>query len=170
MTKLKTDTPNLALQPQYSFYRPHKRFYSDINPETGELVDKVSMTKQEFAKECDINNIIKSFQPSTMHMLLQQYVAAGRFEDLPDQVDYQESLNILMEADRAFQDIPSKVRDRFGNDPAQFLAFMANPENEKEARELGLLKPKAEPPPPMEVRVVNPPEDQAPPPAPQGAP
>lgn len=166
MAKVETDK---NLQPAYSFYRPHKRYYSDVDPQTGELVNKVSMTKQEFVKECDVNNIIKSFQPGTMHMLLQQYVAAGRFEDLPDQVDYQQSLNILMEADKAFQDIPAKVRDRFGNDPAQFLAFMANPENEKEARELGLLKPQEPPARPVEVRVIpDPPKDDAP--KPQGAP
>lgn len=140
----------------YSFYRPHDRYYSDIDPQTGEVVDKVSMTKQEFQQECDINNIIKAFQPHTMHALLQHYVAAGRFEDLPDSMDYQQSVNILMEAEKAFQDIPSRVRDRFGNDPARFLAFMADPANEKEARDLGLLKPQAPPTPPLEVRVVDP--------------
>ena len=147
----------MAKEPEmYSFYRPHKRVYADVDPVTGELVDKVSMTKQEFVKECDVNNIVKAFQPGTMHMLLQQYAAQGRFEELPDPLDYQEALNIQMEAEKAFLDLPAKVRERFNQEPGQFLAFMSDPANEKEARALGLLKPQAPAPQPVEVRVVNP--------------
>lgn len=147
----------------YSFYRPHKRVYADVNPDTGELVDKVSLTKQEFAKECDINNIVKAFQPHTMQALLQQYAMQGRFEDLPEPIDFQTALDIQMEAERAFMDLPAKVRDRFGQDPSQFLTFMHDPKNEAEARELGLLKPEAPAAEPLKVEVVTkekPPSDQ----------
>lgn len=154
----------MAKEPElYSFYRPHKRFYSDVNPETGELVDKVSMTKQEFVKECDVNNIIKSFQPGTMHALLQQYAMQGRFEDLPEPLDFQAALEIQMEAERAFMDLPSKVRERFGQDPARFLDFMHNPDNKDEAQSLGLLMPQAPAAEPLKVEVVTkekPPADQ----------
>lgn len=147
----------------FSFYRPHKRYYSDVNPETGELVDKVSLTKQEFVKECDINNIIKAFQPGTMQALLQQYAMQGRFEDLPEPIDFQAALDIQMQAERAFMDLPSKVRERFGQDPARFLDFMHDPANQAEAESLGLVMPQAPPAEPVKVEVVTkekPPSDQ----------
>lgn len=124
---------------KHSAYRPHERVY-----EHGELRDGIippSMAKQEFKRECDVNNIVKHFSPRHMSQLAALAAANGRFEDLPDQLDYQDSLNLIRDAEQAFMALPSKVRDRFGQDPAEFLAFMGDPSNEKEARELGLLKP-----------------------------
>jgi len=159
----------MAKEPeQFSFYRPHKRVYADVNPDTGELVDKVSMTKQEFVAECDINNIVKLYSTTGQLNHLSAKAAQGAFDDLPDPVDFQESIHILQQAERAFLDLPAKVRDRFHQDPAQFLAFMADPANEKEARELGLLKPATPTPAPMEVRIV--PQPGSPPPNPPDKP
>ena len=42
-----------------------------------------------------------------------------------------------------FDNLPSDVRNRFNNNPAQLLDFVADPENKEEAIELGLL-PKPE--------------------------
>jgi len=59
--------------------------------------------------------------------------------------------------------LPAKVRDRFGQDPAEFLAFLSNPENADEARRLGILKPQEAAPPPVKVEVTNPePKDPQP--------
>lgn len=133
-----------------SMFVPHARVQEDgaiVNPFTGEVSYPPSMTKQEFAAETDINNIIKAFQPHTMQALMQAYSTAGRFEDLPDELDLQSALNVVEQAETAFMALPSKVRDRFHNEPGQFLAFMADPANEKEARELGLLNARPEVPP-----------------------
>lgn len=123
-----------------SFYRPHKRVvFINAHPDTGEV--KPSMTKQSFVAECDINNIIKSFKLTGMVSHISERAAAGQYVDLPDSVDFQEALATVDQAQRAFATLPSKVRERFGHNPEAFLAFLHDPANEAEARELGLLKP-----------------------------
>lgn len=148
-----------------SHYRPHKRVqYTGmvVDPKTGELVKLPSMTKQEFQKECDINNIIKHFSVSGMFSHVNVRAAQGSYQDLPDSVDFQESLDVIRAAETAFMSLPAKVRDRFGQDPAEFLAFLGDPANAEEAQKLGLLKPVEPPPEPLEVKVVNPPQEEKP--------
>lgn len=149
----------MAKPAKYTFYRPHPRVQEKgelVNPKTGEVEIPPSMTKQEFARECDINNVIKAFKTHGMFTHVNAKAAQGAYQDLPDSVDFQESLHTIMVAEQAFMSLPAKVRDRFGQDPAQFLAFMQDPANLKEARELGLVHPEPTPPTPLEVRVVNP--------------
>lgn len=156
----------MAKQAKVTFYRPHRRIQEHgeiINLVTGEAVIPPSMTKQEFVRESDINNIVKHFSPNHMAHLTAMVRDTGRFEDLPDSVDYQESLHLVRDAEQAFMALPSKVRDQFGQDPAEFLAFITNPANLDEARKLGLAKPA---PPP---KAPDPAPDQAPPPAPPKA-
>lgn len=134
---------------KYSFYRPHNRVQVDgsiVDRRTGELVFPPSRTKQSHQAECDINNIIKQFKISGMVTHVNAQMQAGAYQDLPDDMDFQVALETVRLGEVAFATLPSKIRDRFGNDPETFLGFMSNPENEKEARELGLLKAQAPPP------------------------
>ncbi|UDN67747.1 internal scaffolding protein [robinz microvirus RP_107] len=128
-----------------SFYRPHARVQWDgsvVNPVTGEVTYPPSLTKQEFQAECDINNIVKQYSTTGMMRHVSARAAQGMYTDLPDGIDFQESLHTVEEGRKAFMSLPSKTRSRFSNDPAEFLAFLSNPQNEAEARELGLLNPK----------------------------
>lgn len=154
-----------------SFYRPHKRVTFNnlsLDPVTGELAELPSMTKQEFQFECDINNVIKSFKPHHMAQMLQQNLNAGNYSDLPDSYDFQEALHLVKDAEAQFMTIPAKVRDRFGQDPAQFLMFLNDPRNLDEARSLGLAKPAPVEPPPVLVKMATEPKpggDGGPPPS-----
>jgi len=142
---------------RYSFYRPHRRITQDnlyADPKTGELTPMPSMTKQEFQFECDINNVIKSFSQTGMFKHVSARAAQGSYEDLPDSFDFQESLHQVREAKEAFMSLPSKIRARFSNDPAEFLSFIHNPENEAEIRTLGLTKPPPPPTIPLDVKIV----------------
>lgn len=151
----------------FSFYRPHKRvtFNNElVNHVTGEVTFPVTRTKQEFKDQCDINNILKQFKLTGQIQHINKQASMGRFEDLPDEVDFQTSLNTIRDAERAFEALPSKVRERFGNEATKFLAFLADPENRDEAQRLGLLKkpeadPVSPPPPP------TPPKDPVAPPS-----
>lgn len=119
-----------------------------------------SKTLQNFKEECDINNIMKKFERTGMLNHAKEFEGGyGDFTNTP--VDYQEACNIILEAERMFMTVPSKVRKEFDNDPGKFLEFVENPENIDRCRELGLAVPKAEEPAPMRVEVVNPavPED-----------
>lgn len=131
-------------------YRPHARVYYTgeiINPHSGEVTVPPSMTKQEFVRECDINNIIKAFSRTGMLNHVSARAAEGAYQDLPDNIDFQESLAVIEHAEAAFMTLPAKVRDRFGNEPERFLAFMADPANKDEIYELGLaVRPAQEAP------------------------
>lgn len=118
-----------------------------VNPVTGEVTFPPSMAKQEFKAECDINNILKQFSVTGMIRHVSARAAEGRYEDLPDSQDFQESLAIVQQATDAFGTLPAKIRDRFHNEPAEFLAFVSDPANLDEMRTLGLAIPKASPSP-----------------------
>lgn len=144
-------TSTYSTHSSFSFYRPHSRVFMPTgethNPVTGEVIPAPpSRTKQEFKDQCDINNIIKAFKLTGQINHIAANAAKGRYEDLPDEVDFQTSLNTIRAASNAFESLPAKLRDRFGNDPTAFLAFLSDPENIEEATRLGILK-KPEPAP-----------------------
>lgn len=111
---------------------PRRRIQFD----TGEI----AVTKQSHKDECDIYRILNQYQRTGIITHVQKQ--AGRFEDLPDPVDYQTALNIMAEANQAFSALPAKVRDHFSNDPANFLAAFEDPKQHDQLREFGFLKPK----------------------------
>lgn len=131
-------------RPLRGFYRPHLReryqLRTDVlaDPRTGELKPCPSMTKQSFVEECDINNIIKAYSRTGQLRHISAKAAMGAYQDLPDDLDYQNALGIVMAGEAAFASLPSAVRNRFGNDPEQFLAFLADPANQDEAIKMGL--------------------------------
>lgn len=157
-------TPNTTL---YGFYQPHKRVsYANelVNPATGEITYPPSMTKQEFKKQCDINNIIKEFSLTGQISHINAAAAQGAFLDLPDSVDYQDHLHTIMRAEEAFAALPAKIRDRFQGDPAIFLAFVQDPKNAEELITLGIREA-----PPRQV-VSAPAPEPAPAPTPSISP
>lgn len=114
-------------------------------------------TIQSQKEEADINTIVKRFGLSGQ---LPQNVRVPLNDDFDGIFDYQSALNLVIEADRAFGAMPAEVRKRFGNDPADFVDFVSNPDNQDEARKLGIAMPaKVEDPVvPILVSVVNPAE------------
>lgn len=126
------------------WYQPHPTVGFDgllLDPVTGEYKKPTPRTKQEFKDQCDINNVIKEFTRTGQINHISAAAARGTFIDLPDDLDYQSSLNIVLRAEESFMALPAKVRDRFDNDPAAFLAFVTNPANADELIELGIREP-----------------------------
>lgn len=99
-----------------------------------------SMTKKEFQAECDINNIMAKYLSSGV---FPENVKVAKYGDFSEAGDFRESLHIVSNAREQFAGLPSKVRDRFQNDPAAFLEFVQRKENFEEARSLGLLSDEA---------------------------
>lgn len=104
-----------------------------------------SMTMQEFKEECDLNNIVDR----NMHFKDPSYVTkmilAGKmsdsqpvYGDFVQVQDYQSAMNTVITAREQFAMLPSKVRDRFHNDPAEMLAFCNDLSNLDEGVSLGL--------------------------------
>jgi len=94
-------------------------------------------TKQSFKDECDINTIMSRYQSTgelpDLARSAPQYLDATGF-------DYQEMQNQIVEAQNLFDALPSKVRNRFANNPAEFIDFCSDPANRSELLSMGLLK------------------------------
>jgi len=123
-----------------------------------------SMTKQSFRDECDINTIMSRYERTGV--MPESRGDAPQFGDYISEYSFQESMNAVIYAQQQFADLPARVRDRFGNDPANMLRFLEDDKNREEAIKLGLVQPPPVDPPPQRVEVVNP----APPPDPDSAP
>jgi len=124
--------------------------------------DLPSLTRQEFADECDINNLMAQYEktgflPSHTNPLEPRYL------DVSDVPDLMHAHHVLQEATASFMSLPAIVRRDFDNDPIKFINFAENPENIDKLREWKLAPPKPVPPAPQEVRIV--PDPEAPPPA-----
>jgi len=103
-----------------------------------------SRTKQSFAAECDINTILAKYAKTGLIEHVKRY--GGFYGDLPNGADFQTHLNAVIAGQDAFNSLPAKIRDKFHNDPAQFLAFVDDVENAEEMVTLGLReKPSSRP-------------------------
>lgn len=102
-------------------------------------------TKQSFKSECDINQIMARYIKTGTLDFAQKH--APQYGDVRG-IDFERGLTIVRQAQSMFAELPARVRARFGNDPAEFLHFVQDPETLDEQRELGLLRP--------EVKVATP--------------
>lgn len=114
-----------------------------------------SMTRQEFAEEADINNIMKNYEATGKWPF--QMEREPMYLDFTAMPDLQTAMHHLQEADVAFMSLPAKVRKEFDNDPIQFVEYASKPENLSKMREWGLAPPEKAPEPPVRVEVVQPP-------------
>lgn len=94
-----------------------------------------SMTVQEHALDCDINEIVRRFGYTRMLPVSSRIPEYGDFTDVSD---YRTALHAVMDAQDNFMALPAKLRARFDNDPQLFLEFCSDPANLPEMRELGI--------------------------------
>ncbi|QCQ84940.1 internal scaffolding protein [Blackfly microvirus SF02] len=102
-----------------------------------------SLTRQEFADECDINVLMAQYEKTGVinhfNRSEPQYLD---LTDMPD--DLQGTLQLVQDAEAAFMRLPAGVRKEFDNDPIGFVQFASDPSNLDQLREWGLAAP-AEP-------------------------
>ncbi len=112
------------------------------NPPGLDFSGSPSMAKQSFKAECDINTIVRRFKEtgSVSHLASRE----GTYGDFGEVGDYHASMLTVRRAQESFEALPAAVRDRFRNDPGEFLEFVQDPENAPEMVEMGLAAP-AEP-------------------------
>lgn len=105
-----------------------------------------SRTKQEFAKETDINNILATYAKTGVAPFGTD--AQPLFGDFSSELvtDYHQALTFVIDAQNRFAELDPRIRERFANDPGHLLDFISDPNNQEEAVELGILK-KPEPVP-----------------------
>jgi len=98
---------------------------------------EASRTKQAFKAECDINTVIARFLRTGQVDLAQRL--EPRYGDCTG-LEFQSAMLKVKEAQTLFSELPSAIRGRFRNEPAEFLTFIQDPNNRAEATKLGLLK------------------------------
>jgi len=106
-----------------------------------DLDNNPSLTVQSEKDGCDINYILNNLQKTGNLPSHARDPSSAKFIDVSNITDYQQSLNIVLEAERAFNNLPSEIRTRFNNNPAELIAFTENPQNQDEAVRLGLANP-----------------------------
>lgn len=115
-----------------------------VSQATGLSCKDPSLTKQADKEAADINNILKRYEKTgSLPDMIARDPQWGDFADVPS---FQEAFEIVAKAEEQFAALDAPIRKRFANDPAEFLAFVNDPRNEAEMRELGILKPKEAPP------------------------
>jgi len=98
-------------------------------------------TKQQFSRDCDINNIMARYKvsgvlvdPSVVNM-----ARSPRYDDVSDAPSYHDMCTRIASINSVFGKLPADVRREFNNDPAVMLDYMADPDNLDRCVELGLL-------------------------------
>ena len=92
-------------------------------------------TEQCHRDECDINKIIAKYDRTGVLTHVNDFEA--RYEDLTG-LDYQTMLNTVANANSMFEGLPSEIRNQFANDPAKFISFMDDENNNEQMYEMGL--------------------------------
>lgn len=108
----------------------------DVRAKSRYVEKSKGRTKQAFAKDADINEIIRKYKITGVEprQVWQQPVFGdGR------RMEYNEMLNVLIDAQDQFAQLPAALRARFGNDPAQLIDFLSDDKNRDEAVKLGLV-------------------------------
>lgn len=95
------------------------------------------LTKQSFRDESNINFIMKKYQKTGTVNFVSN--VQPDFMNIPA-VDFKQAMDTVIRANGMFGDMPSSLRKRFNNDPAEYLEFMEDPANLDEMVELGLAK------------------------------
>lgn len=124
----------------------HSRY--DLPPSPSLDCEGESLTHQECKRECDINFLVNRYcdtgnwGPSDGHLPIDSELT--NFDG-----DFQSVMDRLVAAQEEFDSLPSKTRDRFGNDPARLISFLNDPKNYDEALKLGLVSERARDPEPQ---------------------
>lgn len=95
------------------------------------------VTDQSRKAECDVNNIIARYDRTGLITNVSKF--EGRFGDMSG-VDFKMLQDQVAGAATMFEQLPSHIRKKFKNDPAELLAFMDNPDNREEAIKLGMIR------------------------------
>lgn len=132
------------------------------------------LTIQSEKESCDINNIIRHYErtgefydPSAFPRVIPCKPIVGDFSNAPD---FQEAQSIVLEGVKSFEALPSRIRKRFSNDPAEFLHWINDTNNLDAACEMGLFSPDYVSKLKLRLGLIEPPSpDPAPAPEPDPA-
>lgn len=129
------------------------KIYSQYNHPVSEGIEftEPSMAQQQFKDESDINNLVDRNMRYKDPAFVTKLQLSGKlntsspiYGDFSEVSDYQHSLAVIENAQAQFNSLPSKVRARFNNNPAEMLDFCSNSANYEEGVSLGLFEKNVE--------------------------
>lgn len=107
--------------------RPGKR------DENGKLI---YTTQQSDKDKTDINKMIKRYVRTGLIKTVSRIET--KYGDVTG-LDFQKAMNLIVNAQAMFDELPSDIRKRFDNSPEKLLTFFEDPNNRDEAIKLGLI-------------------------------
>lgn len=96
-----------------------------------------SLTEQAHVNQCNMNIILKDYERGIINRHVNKH--AGKYDDVSE-TDFRQAMETVAYANQMFDELPSAMRARFGNDAGSFLAFTQNPDNKAEMQKLGMLR------------------------------
>ncbi len=121
-----------------------KKKTRENNPTDAQVVGETRV-KQSFKDELDFRAIAQRYIQSGEELPERPHM----YGDFSESVSFQDSQYRVAAAKSDFMELPARIRTRFENDVGNLLDFMADPANEAEAAELGLIPPTQEDLPPQ---------------------
>lgn len=95
------------------------------------------LTEQSHKAECDINTILNRYLKTGL--IDHSKKASARYGDFTCIGDsFAQTMNLVAEAQELFESVPSHIRTKFSNNPAEYMEFMMNEENRDAIEALGL--------------------------------
>lgn len=110
-----------------------------------------SMTDQQWKDDCDVNYIMARYIKTGHLTHLQK--KPGMYADLTAITDLVGAYQDIAQAEEAFSKLPSRLRNKFDNDPVKLVEYLKDPKNLEEAIKEQLIPDpeKAKPEPPVEA-------------------
>lgn len=124
-------------------FHPFIRDYYTPRVRRGICFPAQGRTKQEFAQECDINNIMSRYLKTGIIDHVRD--SSPQFLDASP-LEFQEAMELVAQASTLFEELPSSIRNRFENDATKLLEFVHDPANVAESVAMGFLDPAKLPP------------------------
>jgi len=94
-----------------------------------------TLTIQSQAEETDINYIVMRFGITGQ---LPQSLRLPTYQDFSEAGDFQTAMDLILQAQESFDQLPAQARAAFQNNPAYFLDFVENNDNPEDWEKLGL--------------------------------
>lgn len=119
--------------------RTIRHAYSD-KLRIGIAFPEFTRAKQSFRDECDINLIMAKFAKTGVMTHVREQ---NRNYGFATSRDLREGLQLIAEADEMFNELPAGMREKFHNNPGEFLDFVGDEANRPEMASMGLLNDEA---------------------------
>ena len=121
-----------------------RTIYSKVVDDGIKIDPAENLTEQEHFGEVNIHEIMERAR-KTGQLSANYAVKEGLSGDF-ETMSYREMMDRINNAKEEFNKVPAEIRERFGNSPEAFVAFLGKEENVQEAVRLGLMQKRVEEP------------------------